>query len=58
MPKFKEPPVIRWDDSTDEEYPNGCWLCTVDDPEEDYDKYFGNSPDEALAKWLEGQQPK
>lgn len=49
--KNSERPVIRWDDLKDEEYPNGCWVCTVDDPDEVYDKFLGNTPDEAFAKW-------
>jgi hypothetical protein len=49
--KHGQLPVIRFDGEEDEEYPNGAWFCTVDDPEGGYDRYYGNTPNEAFEKW-------
>lgn len=49
MPKF---PVIRFDDLKDSQYPAGAWYATIDDDENVYDKFYGETPNEALAEWI------
>jgi hypothetical protein len=43
--------VIRFDVLKDSQYPNGAWYATIDDPDPEavYDKFYGDTPDEALA---------
>jgi hypothetical protein len=45
--------IIRWDSLKDDEYPNGCFYCTIYDEDENntYDKYLGNTAREAFDKW-------
>ena len=47
--------VIRFDSLSDSQYPNGAWYATVDDDENVYDKFYGLTPNEALAAWEAAQ---
>lgn len=40
-------PEIYFDPDPDDEWPDGCWACGI--PEGD--KYFGATPNDALAAW-------